>query len=219
MGLISERVAAARADGAFPVVLSGSCFASVGIVAGLDEPAPGVVWFDAHSDFNTPDITIEGYLDGMGMSILTGGSWQAMAARIPGFRAVPESAALLTGARDFDELEKAHLDESGVALVEPERLRDPEALHEAIGGLEPEPTGVYLHVDLDVLDSEEAPVNVYSAPGGLSGDQLEALVSGVIERHPVRAVSLTAYDPDRDPDARVPPIAMRLLRAAAVRAG
>ena len=60
MGLISERVAAARADGAFPVVLSGSCFASVGIVAGLAEPAPGVVWFYAHSDFNTPDTTIEG---------------------------------------------------------------------------------------------------------------------------------------------------------------
>ena len=101
----------------------------------------------------------------------------------------------------------------------PRALRDTEALHEAIGGLEPKPTGVYLHVDLDVLDSEEAPVNVYSAPGGLSGDQLEALVSGVLERHPVRAMSLTAYDPDRDPGGRVPPIAMRLLRVAAERAG
>ena len=128
MGLISERVAAARADGAFPVVLSGSCFASVGVVSGMEEAAPGVVWFDAHSDFNTPDITIEGYLDGMGMSILTGGSWQAMAAQVPGFRPVPESAAMLVGARDFDPLEKVHLDESAVGLVAPEHLRDPDAL-------------------------------------------------------------------------------------------
>ena len=169
--------------------------------------------------FNTPDTTIEGYLDGMGMSILTGGSWHAMAARIPGFRPVPESAAMLVGARDFDPLEKAHLDESAVGLVEPGRLRDPEVLHAAIGGLEPEPSGIYLHVDLDVLDSEEAPVNVYSAPGGLGGDQIEALVDSVLERHPVRALSLTAYDPERDPDGKVPPIGMRLLRAAGERAG
>ena len=218
MGLISERVAAARADGAFPVILSGSCFASVGIVAGLGESAPGVVWFDAHSDFNTPDTTIEGYLDGMGMSILTGGSWHAMAATIPGFQPVPESAAMLVGARDFDPLEKAHLDESAVGLVEPERLADPEAFHDAIGALDPEPSGIYLHVDLDVLDMSEAEVNVYSAPGGLTADQLESLVSAVLERHPVRAISLTAYDPDRDPEGRVPPIAARLLRAVAERA-
>jgi arginase len=213
MGLISERVAAARKDGAFPVILSGSCFASVGIVSGLAEPAPGVVWFDAHSDFNTPDTTIEGYLDGMGMSILTGGSWHAMAAAIPGFRPVPETAAMLVGARDFDPLEKKHLDASAVGLVPPERLEDSESLHEAIGALDPEPSGFYLHVDLDVLDSEEAPVNVYSAPNGLSGDQLESLVTGVLERHPVQAMSLTAYDPDRDPDGKVPPIAMRLIQA------
>ena len=113
-----------------------------------------------------PDITIEGYLDGMGLAMLTGGAWQAMVARIPGARPVPETAALLVGARDFDEPEKVRLDESDVALVEAERLRDPEALLEAIDGLDPEPSGLYLHVDLDVLDSEEARVNVYSAPGG-----------------------------------------------------
>jgi arginase len=217
MGLISERVAAARADGSFPVILSGSCFASVGIVAGLGEPAPGVVWLDAHSDFNTPDITVEGYLDGMGLAVLTGGAWHGMAASIPGHEPVPETAALLVGARDFDELEKVRLDESSVGVVEPGSLRSPAALLKAIDGLEPEPSGIYLHVDLDVLDSDQATVNVYSAPGGLSADELEALVTAVVERHPVRAMSLTAYDPERDPDGRVPPIAMRLLGALAER--
>ena len=40
----------------------------------------------------------------------------------------------------------------------------------------------------------------------------------MLDRGNVRALSLTAYDPDRDSDGRVPPIAMRLLRAAAERA-
>lgn len=220
MGKVSERVRAARADGAFPVILSGSCsLAAVGTVAGLDEASPGVVWLDAHSDFNTPEITVEGYLDGMGLSILTGGSWQAMAAAIPGHRAVPQTAAMLVGARDFDDLERVHLEQSEVALVEPASLRDPAELLAAIGRLRPEPSGLYLHVDLDVLDAGEATVNVFSAPGGVSGDELEALVTAVLDRGEVQALSLTSYDPERDDGGRVPPIAIRLLEAVAARAG
>ena len=219
MGLVSKRVAAARAEGAFPVILSGSCFAGVGVVAGLGERAPGVVWLDAHSDFNTPETSLEGYLDGMGLAMLTGGAWQRLVAEVPGARPVPETAALLVGARDFDEPDKLRLDESDVRLVEAASLRSPEELLAAIEGLDPEPSGLYLHVDLDVLDSEVAGVNVYSAPGGVDADELEALVAAVLDGGNVRALSLTAYDPARDPEGRVPPIAIRLLRAAATRAG
>ena len=52
--------------GELPVVLSGSCFAAVGVVAGLGEPRPGVVWLDAHGDYNEPETSVYGYLDGMG---------------------------------------------------------------------------------------------------------------------------------------------------------
>ena len=153
----------------------------------------------------------------MGLAMLTGGAWQRLVAEVPGARPVPETAALLVGARDFDEPDKLRVDESDVRLVEAASLRSPEELLAAIEGLDPEPSGLYLHVDLDVLDSAEAEVNVYSAPGGVSADELEALVAAVLDRGNVRALSLTAYDPDRDSDGRVPPIAMRLLRAAAAR--
>jgi len=52
---IAKRVRAAVDDGAFPVVLSGSCFVAVGVMAGLSEPAPAAVWLDAHADFNSPE--------------------------------------------------------------------------------------------------------------------------------------------------------------------
>ena len=60
-------------------------------------------------------------------------------------------------------------------------------------------------------------MNIYSEPGGLSADQLEAQVRSLLDTRPVRAVSLTAYDPGVDADGRVPPIALRLLEAVAVR--
>src|SRR5215472_2622933 len=57
---VAVEVARACQREAFPVVLSGSCFAAVGVVAGLAEACPGVVWFDSHADFNEPASTISG---------------------------------------------------------------------------------------------------------------------------------------------------------------
>jgi arginase len=208
--LVAERVRAARAAGAFPIVLSGSCFAAVGVVAGLEQPAPGVVWFDAHGDFNEPASAVFGYFDGMGLAVLTGSAWQAL--RSPVLREpVPETAVVLAGARDFDEPEERRLAESRIVQISPSDLDPPEALIEAVDGLVPAPSGIYVHIDLDVLDSEQVPVNVYSAPGGLSGSGLSGLLEALLHESEVCAVSLTAYDPERDPEDLVPPIAARLL--------
>ena len=81
--LVADGVRRARHVGAFPVVLSGSCFSAVGVVAGFDAIAPGVVWFDAHADFDEPATTTSGYLDGMGLAIMTGSAWQGMLAIRP----------------------------------------------------------------------------------------------------------------------------------------
>ncbi len=206
---VSERVRAALDEDDFPVLLSGSCFAAVGVVAGLGERSPGVVWFDAHGDFETPESTVSGYFDGMGVTILTGGAWTGMRAAVPGDGPVPESSVVLAGARDFDVGEGERVRESQITHVAAERLGEPDALVEAAERLGA--SGLYLHIDLDVLDRDEAPVNVYSAPGGPTAAQLEARVAELLDRFPVRAVSLTAYDPECDPDDRVPPIALRLL--------
>jgi arginase len=207
--LVAERVRGAVEDGAFPVILSGSCFAAVGVVAGLAEPDPAVVWFDAHADFNSPDTSTGGYFDGMGLAVLTGGAWQAMHARVPDARPVPESAVILAGARDFDPPEVRRLEASAVTHLRPEELN---GLAGALAAISPAPTGVYLHVDLDVLDVGAARVNIYGAPGGPGGAELADLVGTVCRESPVRALSLTAYDPGFDAEGRVPPIALDLLR-------
>ena len=215
--LVAARAREAIADGAFPVLLSGSCFAGLGMVAGMGESSPGVVWFDAHGDFNTPDSSIDGYFDGMGLAMLTGDGWQALSRGSMDGAAVPKSAVVLAGARDFDPLEQKRLEQSEVRHLPPAEIDADDSVANAVGELDPAPTGLYLHVDLDVLDSGEAKVNIYSAPDGLSADQLEAQVRSLLEACPVRGVSLTAYDPEVDSDGRVPPIAMRLLEAVAER--
>jgi arginase len=80
---VSERVGAAVEAGSFPLVLSGNCNNIVGVVAGL-------VWFDDHADFNTPETTTTGFLDGMGLAIAVGRGWANMMRDVPYFRPVRE---------------------------------------------------------------------------------------------------------------------------------
>jgi arginase len=216
--LVASRVRQAIDDRALPVLLSGSCFTGVGVVNGLAESSPGVVWFDAHGDFNTPESTIDGYFDGMGVAILTGSAWANLVEET-GTTTIPESGVVLAGARDFDPLEEQRLESSAVRYLPPSELDANDTVARAVDELDPPATGLYLHLDLDVLDSEEAKVNIYSAPDGLSADQLVAQVRSLLESCPVRAVSLTAYDPEVDADGRVPPIAMRILEVVAEHVG
>ena len=214
---VSRSVRNAREAGAFPVVLSGSCFAGVGVVAGLGEEAPGVAWFDAHGDFNEPASTVSGYFDGMPVAVLTGDAWQTLLSAVPGGRALPETSIVHVGGRDFDPPEEKRFLASELLRVAPDRLRSTDALLEAAGALQPSPSGLYVHVDLDVLDGDDGAVNVYSAPDGVSGAELESLVGSLLDGFPVRALSLTAYDPEVDVEDRVPAIATALLRAAGER--
>jgi arginase len=213
--LVSDQVRLACRDRAFPVVLSGSCFAAVGVVAGLEESTPSVVWLDAHADFNQPETSISGYFDGMGLAVLTGSAWQGLLATVPGAWPVPESSVVLAGARDLDPPEETRLRASQILHLTSGHLRSPDTLVAALDAVVPEITGLYVHLDLDVLEVEVARVNVYSASGGLDGDELDELLAAVVRRFPVHAVSLTCYDPACDGEARLPPIALRLLRTIA----
>jgi arginase len=206
---VSEAVSRAVGDGAFPAVLSGNCLSSVGIVAGLGRDA-GVVWLDAHPDFNTPDGSLSGFADGMGLSILTGASWRALRETVPGYRIVPEENVVLVGIRDIDPSERGRLDGSPITVVEPENAA--EAIGPAVDSLRERAEDVYLHLDLDVLDVSEGRANEYAAAGGLSADAVDQVVAAVTGRLAVRAAALTAYDPAADADGRILPIAKRLLR-------
>jgi len=100
-----------------------------------------------------------------------------------------------------------------------DRLRSPDAPVTELRAMRPAITSLYVHLDLDVLDSAEATGNIYAASDGVRADELVALVEVVVREFPVGGVSLTAYDPSYDDGDRVPPIANRLLASPAAAAG
>jgi arginase len=195
-GLVSEAVTAAVERAAFPLVLSGNCFCALGVVAGRGAEV-GVVWLDAHPDFNTAEGTTSGFQDGMGLAILTGTGWNALRETIPGFRVVPERHVLHVGARDIAPGEAGRLDGSQVEWIPTGDAA--ERLGPAAAELASLVPGVYLHLDLDVLDPSEGRANEYAAADGLTATEVQAAIEAAAGAVPIRAASVTAYDPALDP--------------------
>jgi arginase len=214
---LAGSVRAAIADGAFPVVLAGDCNSCLGTVAGCAALGLGVVWFDAHADFDTPEDSRSGSLDGMGLAMLTGRGWEALRETIPGLAHVDEDHVVLVGVRDLEPAQRDRLRDSRIRSLEGNTFSDV-ALGAALDELHNRTGQVYLHVDLDSLDPSEGTANQYSAPGGLSSARLVWAVARVFDRFEVVAASITAYNPDTDTDGRMAATATRLLAAIAKRA-
>ena len=206
---VADAVRDARAAGALPVVLAGNCASAIGTLAGLGPSAPAVVWLDAHGDFNTPETTASGFLDGMALAIAAGRCWTRMAAEIPGFAPVPEDRICLIGTRDADPAESELLRTTGATVLSP--YETPVRLTDALDELRTRADTAYLHVDLDVFDPEEGRANAYAVPGGLLLGQVLGIVDAVRRRFRIGAIAFTAYDPTADPDARIPAAARAIL--------
>jgi arginase len=210
---LSGRVADARTAGELPIVLAGNCVSSIGILSGLADAHPAIIWLDAHADLNTPETTRSGMLDGMSLAIATGRCWRDMASTIPGFRPIPDAQICLIGTRDVDEGEAELLRAARIPAIRPSELAT--GLSAALDDLRTRTETAYLHIDLDVLDPGEGIVNPFSAAGGLRLAQLLDVIATVRQRFALGAVALTAYDPSYDADARITAAALAILDALA----
>lgn len=211
---LADEVSSSRAAGAFPLILAGNCGTTLGVAAGVGMQGLGVVWFDGHGDFETPETTTSGFLDGMGLAVLTGHCWQGLAAGIPGFTPLPEERVVLVGARDLGGEERRALTASPMTLVTAEAVRangGAVAMVTAVDALAAKVSRVHLHIDLDVHDPAEAPANRYLPADGPSAQAVREAVSAVAARIPVASASLTAYDPSADPDGKACAVALMLM--------
>jgi arginase len=156
-------------------------------------PGPGwgrddlaVVWLDAHGDFNTPAITISGYLGGMALAMLTGLA-PGLCRDGLGLRPVADADIVLADARDLDPAERDALAASHVRRV---------------------------HLDVDVIDSAELPGLRFPSGPGPSVTQIEECLAAVCSAADVKAACIVcAWLPDRVGDPATLEAITRLTRA------
>lgn len=186
-----------------PLLLSGNCSGTIGMLAALSAATSrrvGLVWLDAHGDFNTPDTDPYGFLDGQGLAMVVGRCWRTLTATVPGFTPLPERAVVLAGARDVDDQEAPALRDSGITWLDPSQVRDMPTVQEAVQRLADVADVVHVHVDLDVHDPTIAPANGFAAPNGLTANEAHE----VIRRSPSPCPSPPARSPPTTPPTTPP---------------
>lgn len=214
--MLADRVRRAVETDRFPLVLAGNCCSALGTVSGAGPADLGIIWFDAHGDFNSPESTVTGLLDGMAVQIVAGRCWSAIASSVPGFQPVPESNIVMVGVRDVDPLEASLLAASDIQVIDADRVRrdgPAPVLAPALEALGGRVRGVYLHVDLDVVDAEEARANFVAAPDGLGVPDVEASIRMIKDRFDVCAAAITALDPTCDDRDRAAEAGLRFMEA------
>jgi arginase len=178
---IADAVAPVVASGAVPLVFTGDCLATGGVVAGVQRAGvdPGIVWFDAHGDVHTLATSTSGYLGGLSLRVLTGAHPDRYAGPI-GLRPVPAARATLVDARDLDPAEAEYLATGAIARI-PVAEVSPEQV----------PAGPFvLHVDVDVIDPGELPGLRFPAPGGPSAESVLAACARLVATGRVAALSV-----------------------------
>ncbi len=155
-------VATSLQAGHFPLVLGGDHSLALGSIRGAARVKTlGVIWVDAHADFNTQGTTPSGNIHGMPLAALCGlGDRRLTRLWDEDLAAVDPRRVAIIGARDLDQGEKSNLKEAGVMVMGMEqidRLGMVAAIEKAIERVSRDAKGLYLSFDMDVMDPRHAP--------------------------------------------------------------
>jgi arginase len=201
---VSDRAAAIASEGMFPIFLGGDHAIAIGTVSGVARSysgaRTGVIWVDAHADFNTPETSPSGNIHGMPLAAITGrGHLDLVGIGGPDARLRTEDVIII-GLRSVDVEEKKLLREAGVRVY---TMKDIDAygaarvVRSAIKGLS-HVDRVHLSLDLDVVDPEVAPGVGTPVRGGLTYREAHLLMELVNEAGIVTSLDVVEVNPILD---------------------
>src|SRR6266566_8857694 len=206
-GDMSKLVAEERRAGYLPIGFLANCNGLLGMLSGLQHSGTGakplrvgMVFIDAHGDFNTPETTLSGMLGGMPVAIAAGQCLTRMRMKAGLEPAVPTRHIVEVCVRDTDPLEQELLDRSEIQQLTLDDVRTRSAnLHKEMKRLSETTDVIYIHIDMDALDPREVPGHPLAVPGGPTSIELAAALTEMFKYEKVAAlgVASTPFD-DRD---------------------
>jgi arginase len=216
-------VATLRRQGDVPVGLLANCSSIMGMLGGLQRSGPssrplrvGLVFIDAHADFNTPETTLSGMLGGMPVAVASGRCLTRLRLKSGLDPALSDRHIVLGGLRDVDPLEQDLLDRSEIGLLSTAEIRSrAPSIDREMARLSEISDLIYVHVDMDVLDPKEVPGHPLTVPDGPTSRELGAAIAQMF-KHPKAAAFGVASTPsgDKDPDGRSRQAAYNLILGA-----
>lgn len=215
---VSGAVATSIQRGHLPVVLGGDHSLSIGSIRGAAKRHKlGILWVDAHADFNTSATTPSGNIHGMPLAALCGLGdprlvqlWDEPTPVID-----PRRVAVL-GARDLDSGEKSNLREAGVMVMGMEQIDRygmVRAIEKAIERISRDVDGIYLSFDMDSMDPRHAPGVGTPVTGGLTYREAHLICELVAETGKLIGMDAVEVNPILDVQNQTAILAVEFIKS------
>ncbi len=216
---VAGAVATSTQAGNLPLVLGGDHSIALGSIRGAAKHKKlGVIWVDAHADFNTPETTPSGNIHGMPLAALCGlGDRRLVQLWDETTPVVDPAKVVIIGARDLDAGEKKNLREAGVLVLGMEqidRLGMSATLEKALAHIGTGVDGLYLSFDMDVLDPRHAAGVGTPVSGGLTYREAHLACELVAETGKLVGMDIVEVNPILDVQNQTAHLAVELALSA-----
>jgi arginase len=220
---MSRRIAGAVATsvqaGHFPLVLGGDHSLSIGSVRGAARVKKiGVIWIDAHPDFNTAETTPSGNIHGMSLALLAGlGDKRLVQLWDEAVPVIDPANIAIVGARDVDSGEKANLQKTGALVMgmeQVDRYGMVAVIEKAIERVSRNTDGIYLSLDMDSLDPDHAPGVGTPVPAGLTQREAHLACEMIAETRKLIGMDLVEVNPILDGQNKTAALAVEFALSA-----
>jgi len=202
---LAAKVHSTLQRGYFPLIIGGEDSVLMGIIEGFQKALDsriGLIYMDAHGDFNTPETTPSGLIGGMNVAITAGRGPKELVEMFGHSPLLPEENIVLYGTRELDTMEEMALAESKVRVYTREKIREvgvenvvKKILHE----LEPRCDNVYVHVDLDVVDESEMSAQSLPVRDGLSMREFQKSLQALVKSGKLCGMAIMVFNAAKDP--------------------
>jgi arginase len=201
-------------EGSLPIFIGGDHSIAVGTIGSVTHnSSTGVLWIDAHGDFNTPETSPSGNLHGMPLAALMGlGSPELVNLGHLGPKLEP-SQVVIIGIRDVDPQEREAINNSGVGVYTMREIDErgmAAVAHEALERLG-HVDRIHISLDMDSLDPSEAPGVGTPVPGGLTYREAHLLMEIVADCACVGSLDVVEINPILDHRNHTAEIAVELI--------
>lgn len=200
----------------FPILIGGDH--SVSIASALASAKVngdiGIIWFDAHTDYNTFESTVTGNIHGLPLAAITGYQNHDLVYYHEGETINPKKAVIV-GARSIDKLEKENLKYSGVTVFTTDDIKEQgieKIVEEAFKIAGNRTKGVHISYDLDLIDPTDAPGVSVPEINGISAEDAINLNKEIMNHiDEIVSYDLVEFNPLRDENRKTEQLAVNLL--------
>jgi arginase family enzyme len=205
---LAEMVSESEKDLRLPISFLSNCNGLMGMLGGLQRSGPGkrplrvgLIWIDAHGDFNTPETTLSGMLGGMPVAISTGLCLDRIRQESGLEIALPTSYVTMVGVRDLDPLEQELVDKHNIEQISVEEIRNRSPrIMQQMNRIAALVDKIYIHIDIDVLDPREVTGHSLAVKNGPTSLELADVLRIMFSHPKVAAFGIASYPYGRDDD-------------------